>query len=260
MDIESIIALAVIVVGGLISAFKKEKPVQNPNRPVHRQQPHQPQPQHRPQEVIVPQSAPKNPTVETTLEDILSAFGAQTVTTPPPVPKVKKETAPFIPAHDVPSVTLKSSPKHTSIPKTDVPEFAKIHTQMNFVDTVCKVEGDKVILQAGPANIELPPAKAKKLIEGGYDGKTVVLGIRPEDVHDEQMFIESSPKTVIEATIRVYEMLGAEVYLYFDYEGANMTARVDPRTTARTGDTVKFALDAEKIHVFDKETEMTITN
>jgi multiple sugar transport system ATP-binding protein len=39
-----------------------------------------------------------------------------------------------------------------------------------------------------------------------------------------------------------------------------MTARVDPRTTARTGDIVKFALDAEKIHIFDKETQVTITN
>ena len=132
--------------------------------------------------------------------------------------------------------------------------------QMNFIDATCKVKGDKVGLVAGPSEIELPPAKGKRLIEGGYDGKTVVLGIRPEDVHDEQMFIEASPNTVIEATIRVYEMLGAEVYLYFDYEGSNMTARVDPRTTARTGDTVKFALDAEKIHVFDKETELTITN
>ena len=116
------------------------------------------------------------------------------------------------------------------------------------------------VLQAGPSSIELPPAKAKKLIEGGYDGKTVVLGIRPEDVHDEPEFLQASPNTVIEAKIRVYEMLGAEVFLYFDYEGASMTARVDPRTTARTGDTVKFALDADKIHVFDKETEMTITN
>ena len=132
--------------------------------------------------------------------------------------------------------------------------------QMNFVDATCKVVGDKVYLVAGPSEIELPPAKAKKLIEGGYAGKTVVLGIRPEDVHDEQMFIEASPNTVIEAKIRVYEMLGAEVFLYFDYEGSSMTARVDPRTTARTGDHVKFALDAEKIHVFDKETQVTITN
>ena len=132
--------------------------------------------------------------------------------------------------------------------------------QMNFVDATCKVVGDKVYLVAGPSEIELPPAKAKKLIEGGYAGKTVVLGIRPEDVHDEQMFITSSPNTVIQAKIRVYEMLGAEVYLHFDYEGATMTARVDSRTTARTGDTVTFAFDAEKIHVFDKETEKTITN
>lgn len=132
--------------------------------------------------------------------------------------------------------------------------------QMNFVDATCKVVGEKVYLVAGPSEIELPAAKGKKLIDGGYDGKTVVLGIRPEDVHDEPEFLAKSPNTVIEATIRVYEMLGAEVYLYFDYEGANMTARVDPRTTARTGDTVKFALDADKIHVFDKETEETITN
>ena len=131
---------------------------------------------------------------------------------------------------------------------------------MNFVDATCKVVGEKVYLVAGPSEIELPAAKGKKLIDGGYDGKTVVLGIRPEDVHDEPEFLAKSPNTVIEATIRVYEMLGAEVYLYFDYEGANMTARVDPRTTARTGDTVKFALDADKIHVFDKETEETITN
>ena len=132
--------------------------------------------------------------------------------------------------------------------------------QMNFMDGVVNVAGDKVTLKVGESDIELPPAKAKKLIDGGYDGKTVVMGIRPEDVHDEQMFIESSPNTVIQSTIRVYEMLGAEVYLYFDYAGSSLTARVDPRTTARTGHTVKFALDAEKIHVFDKETELTITN
>ena len=54
--------------------------------------------------------------------------------------------------------------------------------------------------------------------------------------------------------------MGIGLSLIHIYEGSNMTARVDPRTTARTGDTVKFALDAEKIHVFDKETELTITN
>ena len=132
--------------------------------------------------------------------------------------------------------------------------------QMNFLDAKCEVAGNKIVLDLGESKITLEGAKAKKVIDGGYDGKTVVLGVRPEDVHDEEAFIASSQGTVIESTIRVYEMLGAEVYLYFDYAGTNMTARVNPRTTARTGDTVKFALDANKIHIFDKETEMAITN
>ena len=132
--------------------------------------------------------------------------------------------------------------------------------QMNFVDAVCEVEGENAYLVAGQSKIKLAPAKAKKLIDGGYNGKTVVLGIRPEDVHDEPEFLAASPETVIEAQIRVYEMLGAEVFLYFDFQGSNMTARVEPTTPARTGDVVKFALDANKIHVFDKETEVAITN
>ena len=132
--------------------------------------------------------------------------------------------------------------------------------QMNFMDADVHEKGGDVYLKVGSHDIKLPPAKAKKVKDGGYVGKNVVLGIRPEDVHDSQMFIESSPETVVDATIRVYELLGAEVFLYFDVENFPMTARVDPRTTARTGDKVRFALDAEKIHVFDKETELTITN
>jgi multiple sugar transport system ATP-binding protein len=132
--------------------------------------------------------------------------------------------------------------------------------QMNFLDAKCIVNGEQVFLQIGKNKVKLSHAKGKKLIDGGYAEKTVVLGIRPEDVHDSQMFIETSQDSVVEAKIRVYELLGAEVYLYFDVENFPMTARVDPRTTARTGDTVKFALDVEKIHVFDKDTESVITN
>jgi len=132
--------------------------------------------------------------------------------------------------------------------------------QMNFMDAKVNVSGNDVTLKVGSFDIKLPAAKAKALIDGGYAGKTVVMGIRPEDVHDDAAFIASSPETVVESTIRVYELLGAEVFLYFDLEQFPMTARVNPTTTARTGDTVKFALDANKIHVFDKETELTITN
>ncbi len=132
--------------------------------------------------------------------------------------------------------------------------------QMNFMDATVEVSGDVASLKIAGHSVPLPPAKSKKLIDGGYDGKAVTFGIRPEDVYDSQMYIEASPNSVFESTIKVYELLGAEVYLYFDLEDYPITARVDSRTTARPGDTVKFALDVEKIHVFDKETEQIITN
>ena len=132
--------------------------------------------------------------------------------------------------------------------------------QMNFLDAIVEVQGETAYLNVAGHSIPLPPAKSRKLIEGGYDGRSVTFGIRPEDVYDSEMYVETSPMSVFESQIKVYELLGAEVFLYFDLEMFPMTARVDPRTTARPGDTIKFALDVEKIHVFDKETELVITN
>ena len=132
--------------------------------------------------------------------------------------------------------------------------------QMNFMDAKCTIKGNDVTLTVGKHVLKVPASKKQALIDGGYDGKTVVLGIRPEDVHDSQAFISNSPDSVIESTIKVYELLGAEVFLYFDVEGTQLTARVNPRTTLRTGDHAVFALDMEKIHLFDKDTELTITN
>ena len=131
--------------------------------------------------------------------------------------------------------------------------------QMNFIDAEVVVSGDTASLRVADQLIELPPAKSKKVIEGGYAGKTVTFGIRPEDVDDSEVVVSTS-KAVFESTINVYELLGAEVYLYFDLDQFPITARVDARTTARPGDKVKFAFDVEKIHIFDKETEETITN
>ena len=131
---------------------------------------------------------------------------------------------------------------------------------MNFIDAEVSKEGEKVTLSFEGNKITVPEAKAKALIDGDYIGKTVVMGIRPEDIHDDEIMISSNPDAVIETTIRLYELLGAEVYLYFDLGNTSCTARVNPRTTARVGDTIKFAFDLNKLHVFDKETEKVITN
>ncbi len=133
--------------------------------------------------------------------------------------------------------------------------------QMNFVDAECVVaNGSSVSLKFGDYSVVLPEDKSKKIIDGGYAGKKVVFGIRPEDISDDPEMIQKNGDCVIESDVTGYELLGAEVLLYYTVAGTNMTARVDSDTPARYGDHIKLAFDPHKIHVFDKETELTITN
>ncbi len=132
--------------------------------------------------------------------------------------------------------------------------------QMNFMDAAVSEEGDSVALKIQDILFPLPAGKAKALKDGGYVGKDVIAGIRPEHV-DDAAFCDLADKSAsFTAKINVYELMGAEVYLYFDFGGTQMTARVDPRTTGRTGDELKFVMDMEKLHLFDKETGLAIAH
>lgn len=132
--------------------------------------------------------------------------------------------------------------------------------QMNFIDTKVVETSEGINLEFGEYKIKLPESKAKVLVDSGYIDKEVILGIRPEDLHDEPSFISASPNSVIECNIEVTEMLGAEIFLYLKLNDKTFTARVDPRNTSKAGDKINIAIDTNKIHVFDKETELTITN
>ena len=129
--------------------------------------------------------------------------------------------------------------------------------QMNFLDAKVLPNGDLDLGAAG--KVHLPAAKAKAVVDKGYVGKTVVMGIRPEHLDDDPESLAKAD-SVLKAKIEVYELLGAEVFLYFTVNGSNMTARVNPKTEARNGSEVTFAIETDKIHVFDKETELVITN
>ena len=91
-----------------------------------------------------------------------------------------------------------------------------------------------------------------------YVDKEVVLGIRPENIHDEEMFLSAAKTGIIEATVEITEMMGAETYLYVTCEGTPLTARVSPRSSARPQDVIKLGIDPNRIHIFDKETEKSI--
>ena len=132
--------------------------------------------------------------------------------------------------------------------------------QMSFFDVKLSSENGAVYASFGNNKIRVPESKVKKFLSNDYIGKDVIMGIRPEDIHDEDVFINNSPDTVCSAHVDVVEMMGSETYLYLEFDGkeGDTIARVDPRSTARMGDTVNVALDGNQLHFFDKETEQTI--
>lgn len=125
---------------------------------------------------------------------------------------------------------------------------------MNFLSG--KIEEGKFV--AGKTSISIPEGKMKVLREQGYVGKEIILGIRPEDIHDEPVFIEASQGTKIHVKIDVSELTGAETMLYSSIEGQDFVARVDSRSDIKPGQSIDLAFDLNKAHFFDVTTESRI--
>lgn len=132
--------------------------------------------------------------------------------------------------------------------------------QMNFIESKVVKSGNDIGLSFGEYKIKLPEAKSKLIVEGGYVGKDVILGIRPEDIHAEEIFLNSSQESIVQASVEVKELLGAEINLYLIVAGQNATARVNSRYDTKVGDKIKVVFDVNRIHVFDKSTESVIAN
>ena len=131
--------------------------------------------------------------------------------------------------------------------------------QMNFVNALLSKESDGVYASFGDNKIKIPEGKVTEELTH-YFGKEVILGIRPEDLHDDEAFIANKPDAVCSAYVEVTEMMGSETYLYLQIAGEQFTARVNQRSTAKLGDTIKVAFETNKLHIFDKDTELAIVH
>ncbi|MRG84807.1 ABC transporter ATP-binding protein [Salinibacillus xinjiangensis] len=127
---------------------------------------------------------------------------------------------------------------------------------MNFINGTLTEDGHVKIGEE--VQVKVPEGKLKQLKEQNYLGKEIVLGIRPEDIHDEPVFIESTPETKLTASIDVAELMGSETIIYSKVEGQDFVARIDSRTDVNGGDQIDVAFDMNKAHFFDKETEERI--
>ena len=89
-------------------------------------------------------------------------------------------------------------------------------------------------------------------------GKDIILGVRPENLHNEPEYIEKYSDAVIDASVEVVELMGSETFLYLSCADSQFTARVSPTARIKSGDKLKIAINTGKIHLFDKETEAAI--
>ena len=132
--------------------------------------------------------------------------------------------------------------------------------QMNFLDGTLIKKGDLYGVDLGGDVSPCPRRRPQTASWMLTYGKKIKMGVRPEDIDDEPEFMAKHTDCQLDAQVDVSEMMGAEIYLYLEYKGNKMTARVAPTSKARNGDTVRVAFDPHKVHVFDVETEQTILN
>ncbi len=132
--------------------------------------------------------------------------------------------------------------------------------QMNLLDATLHKDGDAYYLDIGGDKVILPKEKTADGSLDAYVGKPVKAGVRPEDIKDDPEFVEKHADCKLTATVEVSELMGSEIYLYLEYKGNKMTARVAPTSKSKNGSQVIMAFDPHKVHLFDPETELTILN
>ncbi|MEZ3421403.1 MAG: sn-glycerol-3-phosphate ABC transporter ATP-binding protein UgpC [Eubacterium sp.] len=123
--------------------------------------------------------------------------------------------------------------------------------QMNFIDAAVEKNGMKTELAFGDCRITVPDRMEQPLSD--YNGKTLVLGIRPEDFHLEELYKSKNGKNTIKLISENCEMTGSEINIYSRIGENRIIARVAADSKAADGEAVTLFADTEKIHIFDRD-------
>jgi len=127
---------------------------------------------------------------------------------------------------------------------------------MNFFDAMLKPNGEALVLDTGVFQLTIPPTKATPY--KNHVGQEVILGVRPEDIHDLEFVPPGITPSRLEANVEVVEQMGNEMIVYLEENGKSFIARTDPRTNARVGARLPIAISLDNIHVFDRKTELSL--
>ena len=127
---------------------------------------------------------------------------------------------------------------------------------MNFFDATLKQEDSGLVVDLDIFQLHIPAERAEPY--RSHIGQRVVLGIRPEDIHDFDYQPPHISPARIEANVDVIEQMGHEMILYLEEGNKNFIARVDPRTNARIGGRMGFVVNMDNMHLFDADTELSL--
>ncbi len=127
---------------------------------------------------------------------------------------------------------------------------------MNFFDATVGGSREDMYLDTDSFKIAVQGNQRDKL--SSYMGKTVVLGVRPEDIHDRDFAPSAFNGASVKAQVDVMEPMGSEIYLYLVSGKSAYVARVDPRSQARPGNLLEVMMNLDRVHLFDKQTEQAL--
>ena len=150
--------------------------------------------------------------------------------------------------------------------------------QMNFFTGTITGTKAKVCVEFLGEKVALPKSKSDLIVNlDKYlnTGREVIFGVRPEDFHNEEIWVKEAKTEKIKVKVDFVEALGSETILYcktrsiYEEEDngiekslaedvSNIVAKVDSKAIAKAGEKIDIAIDVDRVHLFDKETEVTI--
>jgi len=127
---------------------------------------------------------------------------------------------------------------------------------MNLFNAELSQEGEDIVVKTETFAVKVPQDRRAALKD--HIGKTVVFGLRPEDIHDPNFAPPAIVAQNVETEVDLTELMGNEIFLFLMSGEEEYVARVDPRTSYKMGDKVTMAFNMNNMHIFDKETEQVI--
>jgi len=124
---------------------------------------------------------------------------------------------------------------------------------MNFVRVPVTVSGHQIKLKSTSFDVTVPSKHAASLKP--YDGKEIILGVRPENFSLDEA---QSAQSYFNVKVTVLEPLGDELIIYAETEGQEVVAQLDPRAKVEAEQDLRLAVDMDHMHAFDPETELSL--